>query len=918
MRWQSVWVCAGFAMSSAVFAITEGLAEFSAGAVVAVAACRFASIAMALLSWAGIRSAKWAGPRLEVLIVVSWAMQLVCEAAAAGVASTLAPPGLASPFSPFQWWPSACSMTHAVLVVTSGLRFPLVAALAVVQALLTGGGFASPWTTPDLAVAVSFELLVFGCACSAYAHEATTRAGFFGEGLICGEFRACLSCKVPPSAALVRSSEDGALHERLVEGLLPWHVRARERHDVHFGREVGLINAACAPLPAAVVLPSRPQPNAAAAIIAALPARLASPRTSVIASSLEAVPDTPVVRWRLSRAEQALALDSESESKVGSAIPRGDAAPLHPSLLPPALDTARSTASAGGGMRRISITTRSPPCQASISSEYAARLSGPPGGRLRAESEGEGCGVSSDPTLSAGFEWRGRRRVSVVRVGGSPNRALSEGEDNADAPESISAAVARSVSSVMSSARSDDSTGGGAGDALGAHTSRSYAPPPVSLHLAARRLSGTLSGKPAQNSSADGRSARIRLSATAVQQPHGFHRDGRENWDARRIPMMPTSVPVANCLAIDSAGQDARRDDGVADTLRDRSWSASPAASLSERQRPSSGRGAVEHLGSAALLDSPHEHLPLAGGLLRRASTSAPVRTDLSSNSDPPGSGDTRRFNSQPKRPESAGAIAAEAKPPSHPSRMLASRPPPARSRLSSHGRPPAFDLSTASSKSHNDGALSGSSGPVQPDTQAMQAPAPAESARGTAIFFAPLPEGGQTALSAVAHHIDELTVTFVAIINLDAMTAVADDPRVLVSSLNALLTAIDDVVEGANAYKVMVAGGELGMFIRIFANIVLLSPQSPTHPSNTGVYMYVAGGIDRNLQHASTAARAALEIMCLVVRDCKKFGVAGVTPVLQIGLNTGPVAAAVLGTRAVNWSLFGGERLKSGPAKLA
>ena len=32
-------------------------------------------------------------------------------------------------------------------------------------------------------------------------------------------------------------------------------------------------------------------------------------------------------------------------------------------------------------------------------------------------------------------------------------------------------------------------------------------------------------------------------------------------------------------------------------------------------------------------------------------------------------------------------------------------------------------------------------------------------------------------------------------------------------------------------------------------------------------------------------------------------------SPIIQIGLNTGPVAAAVLGTRAVNWSLFGGEQ---------
>jgi hypothetical protein len=181
MRWQSVRVCAGFAASSAAFAITEGLAGFSVGAVGGVAACRFASIAIALFSWTRICNSNSAGPRLEVLIVVSWAMQLVCAAAAAGVASTLAPPGLVSPFSPFQWWSSACSMIHAVLILASGLRFPLVAALAVVQAMLTAVGFVSSWSNPDLAVAVSFVLLVFGCASSAFAHEATSRAGFFGE-----------------------------------------------------------------------------------------------------------------------------------------------------------------------------------------------------------------------------------------------------------------------------------------------------------------------------------------------------------------------------------------------------------------------------------------------------------------------------------------------------------------------------------------------------------------------------------------------------------------------------------------------------------------------------------------------------------------------------------------------------------------
>lgn len=221
--------------------------------------------------------------------------------------------------------------------------------------------------------------------------------------------------------------------------------------------------------------------------------------------------------------------------------------------------------------------------------------------------------------------------------------------------------------------------------------------------------------------------------------------------------------------------------------------------------------------------------------------------------------------------------------------------------------RAPAFDLSAASSQSHNDGARSGSSGQAHVDMP-LKTPTPgAEVHRGTSIFFDPLPAGGLVALSAIAHHIDELTVTFVAIANIDAMSYVADDPRDLVASLNALFTVIDDVVDANACYKIMVAGGAFVLTVvfhfesvgrTLYAFICML-----------GCYMFVSGGFDSNLQHASTAARAALEIMCVAVRDSAKFGVAGITPIIQIGLNTGPVAAAVLGTRAVNWSLFGGER---------
>ena len=74
------------------------------------------------------------------------------------------------------------------------------------------------------------------------------------------------------------------------------------------------------------------------------------------------------------------------------------------------------------------------------------------------------------------------------------------------------------------------------------------------------------------------------------------------------------------------------------------------------------------------------------------------------------------------------------------------------------------------------------------------------------------------------------------------------------------------------------------------------------------GMYLFVAGGFDGNLQHASSAARAALDIMCHLLRGT--FSKARVAPILQIGMNTGPVAAGVIGTHAMNWHIFGGEFL--------
>lgn len=181
---QSEWVCAGFVALNAVLGVTEGTAGFSAGAVGAVAACRVTAATLALTSLALIRRARretGSRVRLEALVVTSWSAQLLCAAVAAGAAATLGPPGATSPFSALQWWSSAWGMTHAVLMLASGLRAPLIAALAAAQAVSTAGGFAAPWSAPDPTVVASFVLLVLGCVYVAFSHEATSRAGFLGE-----------------------------------------------------------------------------------------------------------------------------------------------------------------------------------------------------------------------------------------------------------------------------------------------------------------------------------------------------------------------------------------------------------------------------------------------------------------------------------------------------------------------------------------------------------------------------------------------------------------------------------------------------------------------------------------------------------------------------------------------------------------
>ena len=71
------------------------------------------------------------------------------------------------------------------------------------------------------------------------------------------------------------------------------------------------------------------------------------------------------------------------------------------------------------------------------------------------------------------------------------------------------------------------------------------------------------------------------------------------------------------------------------------------------------------------------------------------------------------------------------------------------------------------------------------------------------------------------------------------------------------------------------------------------------------GMYLFICGGFDGHEEHTSLAGNASLEIMRRIISEGDRLCVAGITPVIQIGINSGPVAAGVIGTERLNWHIF-------------
>lgn len=63
-------------------------------------------------------------------------------------------------------------------------------------------------------------------------------------------------------------------------------------------------------------------------------------------------------------------------------------------------------------------------------------------------------------------------------------------------------------------------------------------------------------------------------------------------------------------------------------------------------------------------------------------------------------------------------------------------------------------------------------------------------------------------------------------------------------------------------------------------------------------MWLGVAGALDDGVDHAQRIATTALQIMQTMAREATKWKLAGEYVHIQIGINTGEVAAGVIGTR--------------------
>lgn len=123
----------------------------------------------------------------------------------------------------------------------------------------------------------------------------------------------------------------------------------------------------------------------------------------------------------------------------------------------------------------------------------------------------------------------------------------------------------------------------------------------------------------------------------------------------------------------------------------------------------------------------------------------------------------------------------------------------------------------------------------------------------------------------------DEATVLFLLVDNFHVVAAEVD-PLVLVSCLNDLYIRLDSLAERFGVYKVMAQGN---------------------------MYMCVSGVPEPQADHVLRACSMAAEVQEDLAENPLRLGSTHVVA-LKAGIHTGPVAAGVIGTRSLNFHVFG------------
>jgi class 3 adenylate cyclase len=142
-------------------------------------------------------------------------------------------------------------------------------------------------------------------------------------------------------------------------------------------------------------------------------------------------------------------------------------------------------------------------------------------------------------------------------------------------------------------------------------------------------------------------------------------------------------------------------------------------------------------------------------------------------------------------------------------------------------------------------------------------------------ILPGPIAERLKAGESPIADHVPEVTVLFCDIVG---STGMADRlaAQVLVSALDRLFTAIDDIVDEHGLEKIKTVGDG---------------------------YLAVAGLQGSQTNHADQAVRAALSIR----EELHRHSIPGFGPLrMRFGLHSGPVVAGVIGRRKFSYDVWG------------